>query len=190
MMEPIEITIAEMSPARQEDYLAFFDRDAFADNPPWASCYCYFHFAAHDRQYWKDRMAEQNRSAIIDRIQRAEVRGYLAYADGKPIGWCNADLPTNYSTLETAPPPQPVGAIVCFIVAKAYRGLGVASRLLDAACAGLAGRGIEVVDAYARKDTEDEAANHHGPLAMYLDTGFVPVGENGPLVTVRKSVSR
>ena len=190
MTEPIEITIAEMSPARQADYLAFFDLDAFADNQRWASCYCYFHFAPHDRQDWRDRTAEQNRSAIIDLIQRGDLRGYLAYADGKPVGWCNADLRTKYSTQEAALQPQPVGAIVCFVVAKAYRGRGVASRLLGAACAGLAGQGMEVVEAQARKDTEDEAANHHGPLAMYLDSGFVPVGENGPLVTVRKSVFR
>ncbi len=184
-----EITIAEMSPARQNDYLAFFDRDAFTDNPRWASCYCYFHFAPHDREDWKHRTADQNREAIISLIRQGGLRGYLAYADGKPIGWCNANLRTNYTTLDAAPQPQPVGAIVCFIVAKAYRGLGVAGRLLDAACAGFASQGVEVVEAYARKDTEEDAANHHGPLAMYLASGFVPVEEDGPLVTVRKSIS-
>ncbi len=188
MTGPPEIKIEEMSPARQKDYLTFFDQDAFADNPRWASCYCFFHFAPHDREDWDHRTAEQNRGAIIDLIQRGELQGYLAYADGKPIGWCNADLRTRYTTLDSAPQPQPVGAIVCFIVAKEYRGLGVARRLLDAACAGFARRGIEVVEAYARKDTEDEAANHHGPLSMYLASGFVQVEENGPLVTVRRSV--
>ncbi len=190
MAEQIEITIAEMSPARQEDYLAFFDHDAFTDNPRWASCYCFFHFATHDREEWNQRTAQQNRAAIVDMIRQGRLHGYLAYAGGKPIGWCNANLRTNYTTLESGPSSQAVGAIVCFIVAKRYRGIGVARRLLDAACAGFASQGIAVVEVYARKDTEDEAANHHGPLSMYLACGFDPVEEKGPVVTVRKSLRR
>lgn len=67
---------------------------------------------------------------------------------------------------------------------------GRARQLLDAACAGFRNQGIEVVETYARKDTKDEAANHHGPLAMYLAAGFAPVKEDGPIVVVRKSIGR
>ena len=77
---------------------------------------------------------------------------------------------------------------MCFIVAKAYRGTGVARRLLEAACAGFRNQGIDVVEAYPRKDTGDEAANYHGPLAMYLAAGFEPVKEKEGVVTVRKKL--
>jgi hypothetical protein len=45
-----------------------------------------------------------------------------------------------------------------------------------------------VVEAYPRKDTSGEAANYHGPLAMYLAAGFEPVKEEEGVVTVRKKL--
>lgn len=33
---PVEIW--PLAPSRLSDFLAFFDRDAFADNPHWAGC--------------------------------------------------------------------------------------------------------------------------------------------------------
>ena len=41
-----EITFDRLTPERLEDYLDFFDAPAFTDNPDWASCYCFFPFAA------------------------------------------------------------------------------------------------------------------------------------------------
>ena len=125
---------------------------------------------------------------VIDLISRGRLRGYLAYAGPKPIGWCNANLHVDYTTLDGAAPERTrTGAIVCFVVAKPHRHQGVARRLLDAACAGFREQGIPVVEAYARHDTQDEAANHHGPLSMYLAAGFQPVREEGRLVLVRRS---
>lgn len=191
MKEETDITVVEMSPALRDHYLAFFDHDAFADNPRWASCYCFFNFAPHASENWESRKADQNRAAVIDLIERGRMRGYLAYASGKPVGWCNANLHANYTTLDEAEPNrEQIGAIVCFIVAKAYRGTGVARRLLEAACAGFRNQGIDVVEAYPRKDTGDEAANYHGPLAMYLAAGFEPVTEKEGVVTVRKKLPR
>jgi ribosomal protein S18 acetylase RimI-like enzyme len=46
------------------------------------------------------------------------LRGYLAYADGLAVDDAHE-----------------VGSIVCFVVASAYRKQGVATRLLDVACA-------------------------------------------------------
>ena len=189
MREDAEISILALSPALRDDYLAFFDHYAFVDNPRWAFCYCYFNHCPHTSVKWRDRRADQNRSAVSDLIDRAEMRGYLAYAGERPIGWCNADLHAVYTTLdETKPDRAQIGAIVCFIVAKPYRRMGVARRLLDAACAGFRDLGIEIVEGYARNDTGEEAANYHRPLSMYLGAGFQPVGQNGQVVVLRKSL--
>ncbi len=32
------VEVVALTPARRDDYLAFFDRVAFADNPEWAKC--------------------------------------------------------------------------------------------------------------------------------------------------------
>lgn len=188
MREEPPVTIVKLSPTLREDYLSFFDHDAFADNPRWASCYCYFNHAPHDSERWKDRTAEQNRQAVAGMIARQALQGYLAYVGEKPVGWCNANLHSSYTSLDDEiPDREHVGAIVCFVVAKAHRGRGIARRLLEAACEGFRQEGIDVIEAYARNDTRDEAANHHGPLALYLSAGFKPVRENGPITVVRKS---
>ena len=41
------ITVQPLTLARREDYMRFFDNDAFTDNPHWASCYCHFNQAPH-----------------------------------------------------------------------------------------------------------------------------------------------
>ncbi len=188
MREEAPVTIVKLSPSLRQDYLSFFDHDAFADNPRWASCYCFFNHAPHDRERWRDRTAQQNRGAVADLIDGGQMRGYLAYVAGKPVAWCNANRHSRYTSLdEEIPDREHVGAIMCFVVAQPHRGRGIARRLLDAACEGFREEGIDIVEAYARNDTRDEAANHHGPLAMYLAAGFEPVREKGPIVVLRRS---
>ncbi len=50
--------IRELTPALAGDYLAFFDGDAFADNPDWASCYCRFFLWDGSTQGWADTTTE------------------------------------------------------------------------------------------------------------------------------------
>ena len=185
-----KITIRALVPGLCDDWLGFFDGDAFRDNPHWASCYCYFNFAPHDVEDWETRTAVQNRAASEDLIQRGEMHGYLAYVDGKPAGWCNANLHARFTTLDDAAiDREHTGAIVCFIVAKPYRGQGVARRLLEAACAGFEAQGLETVEAYPRKEAASEAGNYHGPLSMYLSAGFEPIREEDGVVVVRKRLA-
>lgn len=40
---PAPPEIRPLTPERRADFLAFFEGEAFADNPAWASCYCYFY---------------------------------------------------------------------------------------------------------------------------------------------------
>jgi GNAT superfamily N-acetyltransferase len=182
------IEVRELTPALLEDYLAFFDGDAFVDNPRWASCYCYFNHAPHATEEWSSRSGEANRAAVTDMIARSAMHGWLAYLDGRVVGWCNASLRSHYTTLGDVG-GSPVGAIVCFIVARPFRGRGVARALLAAACSGFERMGVEWVEAYPRKEVEGDAGNYHGPLRMYLSAGFEIAGEKDGVVTVRKRLA-
>jgi GNAT superfamily N-acetyltransferase len=185
--KPLAIEIRELVPERLPHYLAFFDHAAFQDNPEWAGCYCFFPQAPQGQ--WDDKDGEHNRAAATDLIARGEMRGYLAYDGETPIGWCNANLRASYTILDRdKPDSDAVGAITCFVVAPPYRGRGVARRLLDAACQGFRQRGIRLVEAYPRPGADSEAANHYGPLSMYLAAGFEPVGEQGQNLIVRKTL--
>ena len=145
------------------DFLSFFDTDAFADNPHWAGCYCYFYLADHEAKPWEERRPEENRAAAADYIQQGSTRGYLAYVAGRPVGWCHAAPKSRIRNVEPRPTigdPE-VGSIVCFVVAKAHRARGVARALLTAACDGFHEQGLPFVEAYPRKDAETDAGNYH-----------------------------
>lgn len=182
--------IRPLSPELLADYLHFFDHEAFRDNPGWASCYCHFSFAQHQEKKWQERTAQENRAAVSELTCGGQMEGYLAYVDGKVVAWCNASPRERFTTLpaDMSAEVGRTGAIVCFVVAKPFRGQGIARRLLTAACDGFRDRGFDVVEAYPRKEAPNQASNYHGPLSMYLKAGFEPVGESDGVVKVRKTL--
>jgi ribosomal protein S18 acetylase RimI-like enzyme len=175
---PIEVK--PLAVGRMDEYLRFFDHKAFTDNPRWAGCYCYFPYHDPAKTHWPERSGEDNRAAICASIHAGTAMGYLAYVDGEVVGWCNAAPRRLYPMLQDEPAPDGArtGTIFCFIVAPAFRGRRVASALLDAACAGLASQGLRIAEARPVRNATTAAANHLGPLAMYLAAGFSIVRED------------
>lgn len=190
---PGDVTFRALAPALAADYLGYFDDDAFSDNPAWAGCYCLSYEADLTPQQYDERTAAENRAEKGERIARGEAGGVLAYAGGRVVGWCNAQprraLPLLDRTPEyaTADPERP-GAIVCFAVPPAYRGQGLAARLLDAACAMLREQGCTSVEAFPPAAARTAAASYHGSLKMYEAAGFERVRDAGHYVMVRKAL--
>jgi GNAT superfamily N-acetyltransferase len=168
------LQIRRLSPELLPDFLAFFEGEAFADNPRWDSCFCQFLYVDHDKVTWSERSAEQNRGAACERICSGRMQGLLAYRDGQPIGWCNAAPRTLLDAFvnEADPDFDRIGQITCFVVAKAHRRTGVATALLDAACAMLQDQGLTIAEASPLAEADSDAKAHYGPLRMYLDAGF------------------
>jgi len=183
--------IQELTPRVLDDFLNFFDHEAFADNPSWFGCYCmYYHFTGTGGE-WEKRSPSENRDAISVLIKNGKAHGLLAYVDGRPVGWCHAAPRTAIPRLKlhrefSVEDPERVGSIVCFVIAKPYRGMGIAHRLLDAACKMFTRQGLAFAEAYPRKRTESDADNFPGPLKMYLDAGFTVFRELERYVIVRK----
>ncbi len=189
-----QITLRELTPDLLPDWLAFFDHDAFADNPDWATCYCHFFHADSTVKPFDDLSGPENRAAACGLIAAARMRGYLAYADGKPVGWCQASprwLIPNLQLDESLAVDDldRVGAVVCFTIAEPYRRRGIAGALLEAACDGFRAQGLAVAEAYPRTNATDDAHNYHGPLALYLQAGFTVFRECEGFVIVRKNLA-
>ena len=192
MNDLLSIDLRPLTDERLGDYLRFFDEKAFTDNPRWAFCYCYFPYHDPDKVDWQRRTGAENRTAITACVRDGTAQGYLAYAGADVVGWCNAAPHRLFPMLRDEPTPDvdTTGTIFCFIVAPAYRNRGISRTLLAAACDGLRSRGMLTVEARPVKDAKGAAANHHGPLSLYLSNGFTIVREDDDgSVLVRKPLS-
>ena len=188
-MNHLPVEIHPLSAERLADFLAFFDGEAFADNPRWGFCYCQFAYVDHSQVEWKARKLEQNRQAACQRIQSGTMQGYLAYRGGKPVGWCNAAPRRMLDSFADEPDADTarIGQITCFIVVKNHRRSGVAKALLDAACDGLRSQHLGIAEATANPSAATDAEHHHGPLGMYLGAGFaVHSTDDDGYITVRR----
>jgi GNAT superfamily N-acetyltransferase len=180
------VSVKELTPDLKDDFLYFFDNVAFADNPDWADCYCsLYHFA--------NRGKEETRGEAANQVEENRIHGFLAYDDGKPVGWCNASNRNSYPALHWLMGPGPekwekVGSIVCFVVSSVHRKKGVASALLNAACNRFAEKGLEWAEAYPVKNDVSAAYSFPGPLSMYLKNGFVTHRDSDWYWIVRKQL--
>ncbi len=187
-----EVVIRALTPALLPDYLSFFDGPAFADNPHWAACYCFFHHNPAPDE-WETRTAAQNRAAASEFIQAGAIEGFLAYRAEQPVAWCKAAPRLTIPALAHDPKlvvedAEQVGSFVCFIVASEHRRAGVAVALLQAACEALAAQGLSIAEAYPRNAAADDASNFRGPLTMYTSFGFKTYRKLDSISIVRKAI--
>src|SRR4029453_16521251 len=77
-----DVTVHPVTEDRIEDWIQFFDHEAFAGNPDWASCYCLEpHLPATAER--PERPWREARAHMIERLRDGRTFGYLAYVDGK-----------------------------------------------------------------------------------------------------------
>jgi len=174
-----DITVYPVTNDRIGDWLRFFDHDAFACNPDWASCYCLEpHVPAtpeHPERPWRERRAN-----VAERLQGGTTYGYLAYVDGRPAGWVNASLRNDYGLYRhvdpNGPEPTSVIGVSCFVIAPPFRRHGIASALLDRVIADASARGTAWIEAYPHNKPEESDAGHfRGLRSMYDARGFEPI---------------
>ena len=186
-----EIAVHEVTSDRVDDWLRFFDHDAFAGNPDWASCYCLEpHIPATPEQ--PERAWRETRATVAERLRCGTTFGYLAYVDGRPAGWVNASRRSDYGLFRLVDPdgpePSSVVAVSCFVVAPPFRRHGIASALLDRVIADAAVRGASWIEAYPHNTPDASDAGHfRGPRAMYDARGFEPINVRERETVVRRS---
>ena len=122
---------------------------------------------------WADRTPDQNRALREALLERGEYDGYLLYADGAPVGWCQVGPRDRLAKLVR-------WAITCFLIAPGFRGQGLARALLEAVLADLRRRGdVRRVEAFPRRGAGgDVLALWNGPEALFRATGFSVVKDD------------
>ena len=187
---PGSVEIKPLGVDTLDDFLAFFDRRAFMDNPFWFGCYCIEPHVGN-----ADQTPAENREDKIGLVRAGTARGFLAFLDGEPVGWCNAApralLPGVLDHILEGTDPdraEPVGSIACFTIAAPWRGAGVGRNLLEAACDGLRADGLPVAEAYPRRGELSQARSYRGPIGMFEAAGFERHAETEKHVIVRKQL--
>lgn len=125
--------------------------ELFGDHGAYGGCWCMWWRST--RREFAERQGEGNRQAMKAIVESGQVPGILAYYKGKPVGWCSVAPRESYGSLERSPvlkrlDDEPVWSIVCFFVAKDYRGKGVAEELVRGAVEYVRSQGGKVVEAY------------------------------------------
>lgn len=189
-----EVIVRPVTDDLIDDWLQFFDHDAFADNPGWAECYC---LEPHDPDTdEQERPWREKRAAMVERIRDHGTFGYLAYVEGRPAGWVNASMRSDYAgSYRTVSPegsnPSSVIGVSCFVIAPPFREHGVASALLDRVIEDGASRGAAWIEAYPHNQRNEPGAAHffRGPRSMYDSRGFEPIETRERDTVVRRPVS-
>ena len=168
-----ELEIRPLTPGRLDDLRALFDQGG---DPK--VCQCAFWRVPSTG--WGDWTREHNRTALEAPARRRPAAGLIAYAQKEAVGWVSVGPRTDYTRLERSKvlpriDDAPVWSIVCFVVARASRGRGVASKLLDAAVDHARANGARILEAYpvdAAAGRVPAATAYMGPLSMYEQAGF------------------
>lgn len=132
------------------------------------------------RSVFEKQKGGQNKAALKTVVDSGEAPGILAYADGKPIGWCALAPRETYPALARSRvlkplDDKPVWSIVCLFIARPYRRKGVSVELLKAAADYVRKRGGKIVEGYPvepRKDEMPDAFAWTGLASAFLKAGF------------------
>jgi len=169
----------------------------FGERGACGGCWCMFWRLG--RTQWELGKGERNRRALRRIVEAGERPGVLAYRGKEPVGWCAFAPRETYGSLArsrvmAAVDDQPVWSVSCLFVARPYRRLGLAARLLDAAGDHAARRGARILEGYPVQPSSKKAPDAFlwtGTPSAFERAGFTEVlRRSNTRPIMRKTLSR
>lgn len=184
--------IKKLTPELVDDYLKFFDTNLNAHK-----CYCVC-WSSADSDGEDFSTVESKRKLAQRYVVENRVQGYLAYENGKVVGWCNANTKSDcYKSLcgrmylEPLKDDESAGmkikSVFCFVVSPEMRRRGIAGMLLEKVCEDAGNDGFDAVEAYPIKEFINEQYDYMGPAKLYEKLGFETHLDLGDRLVVRKN---
>lgn len=174
------LTVHPLTPERWNDFVRLF-------GPRGACAGCWCMWWRLPAAAWRQGRGDAHRRAFQEVVRRGPPPGLLAYADGEGVGWCAlAPRPVfvRLARSRTLQPvdDRPVWSVVCFFVARGWRGRGVSRALLEAAKEFARDRGATCLEGYpvepARRQAD--AFVYTGLASTFRRAGFVEVARRSP----------
>lgn len=194
----MNISIKRLTPELSEDYLHFFDITPHSTNKAEHRCYCVC-WCSKSCEGTDFSSADKRREIANEYVKNGFIQGYLAYADNKVIGWCNANTKEDcYECISWQRFMQPikkdeshvkVKSILCFAVSPEMRGKGVATQLLKRVCEDAKADGFDFVEAYPNHSFISTEDDFMGTTSMFEKAGFAPCYEAGNKSVMRLKLS-
>jgi len=165
----VQIDLTRLSPDSLHDFLDYFDHRAFLNDDDWAGCYCqaYIHPPeTPQEQIFGDGKARQN---ACEMVEAGKMDGYLAFHEGKVVGWCAAGQSKLFAALPDA--EDTLARIICFNIDPDFRQQGLAGKILDLVIEDLISRGFAAIEA-APQTGETSNRSFQGTVSMFEKRGF------------------
>lgn len=168
-------------PGRWNDLVALF-----GENGACGGCWC---------MWWRLKRSDfvrqkgaGNKAALKALVEGGQIPGILAYAGGKPVGWCAVAPRESYPVLERSRvfkriDDEPVWSVTCLFIKKEWRGKGVSARLLKAAVEFVKERGGAIVEGYPmepKKGRMPDAFAWTGIVSSFERAGFEECARGSP----------
>ncbi|OGO90469.1 MAG: hypothetical protein A2Y17_12985 [Clostridiales bacterium GWF2_38_85] len=195
----MNIIIKPLTPELADDYFDFFENRAFTDNSPYR-CYCQpYQMTKEQAKAAYENISGADIGRVARKIAEAQIetgvlQGYLAYADGISIGWCNCNDKSNFPiescnfTQFYKPAENRVKAVVCYEIAPEFRGKGVATTLLQRVIDDAKAADYIAVEGFPVERSERFEWDNPGPIRLYEKLGFIKVAEQDDRIVMRKEL--
>ena len=170
-----------LTPRRWSDF-----EKLFGAHGAYGGCWCMWWRST--RREFEERKGEGNRKALKAIVDSGKAPGIMAFLGKQPVGWCSVARREEFSSLERSPvlkrlDDRPVWSIVCFYVAKGFRGQGIAEVLIGGALDYVKRKGGSIVEAYPtlpKKTPLAPVSSYMGLPAMFVRAGFVECARPSP----------
>lgn len=192
----MEIEIKQLTPELADDYVHFFDVTPHDEYVDAHKCYCVC-WCADDYEGKDFSTAQKRRAAAYQYVKQNIIQGYIAYCQGEPVGWCNANTKADCLKccswrmfMKDIPvdPTEKIKSIFCFVIAPHMQRQGIASRLLEQVIRDASADGFDAIEAYPNKHFQSVASDFMGPASLYGKYGFETIGKTGEKYIVRKKL--
>ena len=199
----MDIIVKKLTSELADDYIRFFDTTPHATGKEEHKCYCIW-WSSRDIEGESYGTVAERRNLAVKYINNGNIQGYLAYYDGKAVGWCNANTKSDcydsfcwkmsMQSVHKDAPSVKVKSVFCFCVSPEMRGKGVAEILLRQVCEDAIKDGFDFIEAYPNKEFINTELDFMGPIGLYEKLEFNVLYEigstehNSPKIIMRKKL--